>query len=462
MSQESLKSIGRYKIEKKIGQGATGSVYLGWDSFIRRRVAIKSLRMERLKTEEDRKHTRNLFFQEARIIGNLNHSHITAVYDMGVEENGAPYIVMEYIDGLNIRSILDKEKIYSLKEKVNILSMVARALHYAHQRGVLHRDIKPANIMIQKNRAPKITDFGIARIMNLGPSGQPGNSGEEGVLGTPQYMSPEQILGEEMDHRSDIFSLGILAYEWVSGQKTFRGKDTESLLSAILEASPKPLSQISDADEALESIISRALAKDVKDRFQSADELSDALEMYIHKMEMEGTHIESQDYSFDKIRVVERLKKDYLFFSDFSNRELFSLFKLSHKEKFRKGEYLIRQGTSGTKMYIIIKGSVAIVNELEGRKMELEKLEEGSCVGEMSIIDRMPRSASVIARKSTVAIAINETVLRLSNPKLCLKLYRNLAAMISERLRNNTSKYLELLATVQKGEVPVSAPTTNV
>ncbi|MEE8483610.1 MAG: serine/threonine-protein kinase [Nitrospinota bacterium] len=441
-----LKNVGRYRIEKKIGQGAMGVVYLALDDMIDRRVAIKSLRMDRLKTEDERKNARELFFHEAKVIGKLNHSHITAIYDMGVHD-GSPYIVMEFVDGLNIKETVDENVKFTLKQKLNLISMVARAIHYAHQRGILHRDIKPANIMILANLAPKITDFGIARIMDAAASGAAKAPDEEGVImGTPHYMSPEQIRGGELDRRSDIFSLGTLMYEWISGQKPFASKGLKELLRSILNNDPKPISKICDVDGNVEIILKRALAKDPKDRFQSAEEFSDILELYINKMEMEDSRPISRQFSYDKLQIVRQLKKDYVFFSDFTEEELFSIFKLSGKEVFKKDEHIIKEGTSGTKMYIIISGKVLIYKNVEGKKMNLKKMGVGNCIGEMSIIDRMPRSASVIALEHTALIAINETVLRLSNPKLALKLYRNLAAMISEKLRVTDAKYLDLLA----------------
>ena len=145
------------------------------------------------------------------------------------------------------------------------------------------------------------------------------------------------------------------------------------------------------------------------------------------------------------MKIVKRLKKKYSFFADFADDELFDIFKLSSKEQFDTGDYLIREGTSETRMYIIISGSVAIMTEANGKRVALDALEEGSCVGEMAMIDRMPRSASVVATRETTALAINETVLRLSKPRLCLKLYRNLAAILSERLRSSDAKYFDLI-----------------
>ncbi|HSR36675.1 MAG TPA: serine/threonine-protein kinase, partial [Desulfurivibrionaceae bacterium] len=242
-------AIGRYRIIRLLGQGAMGTVFLAKDAMIQRQVAVKTLRLDRLHTKEQRRRAADCFLQEARIVGNLNHSHITAIYDMGVQE-GVPYLVMEYVDGENLKEIIRSGQAFSLKEKLTLIAMVARALHYAHQRGVLHRDIKPANIMIlHKNRSPKITDFGIARVMDPRSLGIAGPQAEEELVpGTPLYMSPEQVEGGQLDPRSDLFSLGVLTYEWLAGRKPFTGETINGQLDAILTTTPPSLGSLAPVD----------------------------------------------------------------------------------------------------------------------------------------------------------------------------------------------------------------------
>lgn len=448
MSTEIPKTIGRYRVVRQIGLGAMGEVYLALDELIHRKVAVKCMRVDRCKDEQKRQRALESFLHEARIAGNLDHSHIAAVYDIGVQDN-APYIVMEYIEGGNIKELIRGKAPFPIEEKLSLIAMVARALHFAHKRGILHRDIKPANIMILKqSRLPKITDFGIARVLDTASFGNiEGNIDEEGLIpGTPLYMSPEQIRGEELDTRSDIFSLGVLAYEWLSGERPFAGQDLNGRLQSVLTDTPKPLSDFPGIDPEINSIVMRALAKQKSERYQSADEFGDTLELYLNSLEKKKSGGKTS-FSFDKKEIVERLRQRYPFFADFSEEELYELFRASSKEEFAMGDYLLREGASGAKMYIIISGAVIVLTETEGKRVELETLRDGSCVGEMSMIDHMPRSASVVAFKKTVALALNETVLRHNNPKLCLKLYRNLATTLSERLRASEAKYLTLLAT---------------
>ncbi len=436
--------FGRYTIEKKLGKGGMGQVYLANDNNLTRKVAIKTLRLSPLKKQSERRLARSLFLQEARVTGNLNHPHITTIYDMGIDA-GSPYLIMEYIEGRSITDLGADNLKLSLREKLSIISMVARALNHAHEHGILHRDIKPANIMILNNGLPKITDFGIARIIEANSSMNLANiiDKEEGFSGTPGYMSPEQVLGKELDQRSDIFSLGVLAYRWISTQKPFKGNNIQEVFEAIRKHTPPPLSKISKTGKRLEKIINRAIEKDPTKRYQNAEEFSDALERFIEKARRKTLHKKKTDFSYDKKEMLRNLRKKYRFFSNFSTEEMATLFKIAVKEKFDKGDYIIQQGTVGNKLFIIVAGSIVVSKKTtEGKNVEVFSMSAGSCFGEMSIVDRMPRSASIIAQEPTKTISINDSVLRQLQPRLSLRLYRNLASIISERLRDMEAKYL--------------------
>ena len=448
------KIIGRYRVEKIIGQGAMGLVYQGFDDMIDRTVAIKSLRLDKLKSKRDADKVRELFFREAKIIGKLNHSHIAAIYDIGHLDNN-PYLVIEYVNGKTIKEIIKSGTKFKLEEKLSLLSMIARALHYAHQRGVIHRDIKPANIMILKNGTPKVMDFGIASVSESITEGwEDADDTERGIiLGTPGYMSPEQILSKKLDPRSDVFTLGILAYEWIASKRLFPGKNMKEVLSAVISKPINTLKKAAAADSRLSAIVEKALAKDPNERYKSAEQFSDAIELYLNRLEKqdEESGEKAASLTIDNRKIIDRLKANYLFFSDFSNDELVDIFKLSVKEKYKKGDVIIQEGTSGAKMYIIIRGSVVIEKGTGSEKLEINRLDVGACFGEMAIIDKMPRFASAIAAEKTSVIAINEIVLRANDPQLALKLYRNLAAMISEKLRLSDSKYMEMVAKMKSG-----------
>lgn len=434
-------TIGRYRVERLIGQGAMGEVYLAVDGRIGRRVAIKTLRLSRVESASELQAAGELFLREARICGKLNHPNIIAIYDMGMD-HGLPYLVMEYFPGRDLKQVMAAGDDLSLARKVRIIAAIARALHYAHQRGVLHRDIKPANILLSEQGFPKLTDFGIAALM--GRTLRPDAENEERVvLGSPHYMSPEHLKGRGFGPQTDIFSLGIVAYEWISGTRPFTGADKAALSAAIVGQREADLARCPGVDSELAAIIHQALKKSPPERQQSAERLSDALEIYLNRCEQQGSR---EKQVFDKQQIIRRLKKKYVFFADFTDDELLTIFRLARLRHYIEGEYLIREGGIGTQFYIIISGKVSVSNESDGREIELERLGAGGCVGEMALVDKQARSASVKALEPTSAIAINETVLRLSEPGICLKLYRNLACLLSERLRQHDARYKAMMA----------------
>lgn len=263
------RSLGRYRITEVLSHGAMGIVYRAFDPVIERTVALKTIRL-RLETHEADQF-KERFYREAKAAGGLNHSNIVTIYD-AAEDNGVSYIAMELLEGLSLQQIIDAGSRLSIVRAVRIAIEVADALAYAHGNGVIHRDIKPANIVLTKSGLIKITDFGIAQLPATSFT-QPGL-----LVGSPRYMSPEQISCRSIDGRSDIFSLGAVLYELLTGHPAFHGEDIGELMYSILHTAPLPLSHTSTSIPAyLEDVLHRALAKNPDDRFQSAKDLARAL-----------------------------------------------------------------------------------------------------------------------------------------------------------------------------------------
>jgi serine/threonine-protein kinase len=257
----SVDRIGRYEIEETLGKGAMGVVYLARDPIIDRRVALKTLRVD--LDAEMAEEFRERFVREARAAGRLNHPGIVTVHDVGEDpETGLMYIAMEYVEGRDLKQILQSGHSFRPSEAARIAADVAVALDYAHSLGVVHRDIKPANIVLTNNGSAKITDFGIARLetSNLTVDGQ--------FIGTPNFMSPEQITGNQVDGRSDIFSLGVVLFTLLTGQRPFGG-DTmhEVTLRIVQEPSPIPSKLRADIPAALNPIVLKCLEKNPDRRF---------------------------------------------------------------------------------------------------------------------------------------------------------------------------------------------------
>ncbi len=265
-------TLGRYQLMQELGQGAAAVVFKAYDPQIDRTLAVKVLRSDnRDITAEFRKR----FTREARAAGSLNHPNIVIVHDVG-EWQTQPYMVMEWVQGTPLDKVMAGGRRLPLAQVIDIGVQLAEALHYAHQHGIVHRDIKPANIirMADSNKV-KITDFGIAQTLQVDGSNYT-KTGQ--VLGTPQYMSPEQVLGLKMDGRSDLFSLGVVLYQMLSGQRAFTGETLGSLFQQITTQPHAPLLQVApDVPPSLAAIIDRLLAKEPRQRWQTGAELAQAL-----------------------------------------------------------------------------------------------------------------------------------------------------------------------------------------
>jgi serine/threonine-protein kinase len=259
--------LGRYVIQSEIGRGAMGVVYKAMDSVLERVVAVKTVNMALERDHADKYEAR--FYQEARAAGGLNHPNIVTVYDAG-KAGDVVYMAMEYIEGVELRTLIGEGRQLAVAQALSIAAQVAEGLAYAHERGVVHRDIKPANIMVVANGPVKITDFGIARMRASADLTQTGV-----MLGSPKYMSPEQVIGKRADHRSDIFSLGVILYEMLCGAAPFNGENVTALMYQIVNfAPPAPSAINAGVPQMLDYIIAKMLAKPLEERYQDARELS--------------------------------------------------------------------------------------------------------------------------------------------------------------------------------------------
>jgi serine/threonine-protein kinase len=277
-------TFGRYEILRELGRGAMGTVYLGRDPKINRDVAIKTLEYGQVAADELAE-VKARFFREAEAAGKLSHPNIVAIYDAG-EEHDMAYIAMELLVGEDLTRHCKPGGLLPQSRATEIIGQVASALDYAHRQGVIHRDIKPANIMLLADSRIKVTDFGIARVVDASQT-------KTGIiLGTPSYMSPEQVAGKDVDGRSDLFALGTVFYQLLAGAKPFGGETLTAILYAITHKRPTPLSEIvADIDPCLERIVTRLLTKGVTKRYQSAQQVLKAIEacckaLQGHKMSM--------------------------------------------------------------------------------------------------------------------------------------------------------------------------------
>jgi serine/threonine-protein kinase len=280
----SITALGRYQIRGEIGRGNMGVVYRGHDPVIDRPVALKTIVLPESTKEGEREAFLERFFQEARTAGKLIHPHIVVTYDAALDEpTGAPFIAMELIDGESLSDRLRREGRISWQQALEWVISLAQALQVAHQQGIVHRDIKPANIMTTRQGVPKITDFGIAKL----PTAHLTQTGV--VMGTPYFMSPEQLRGEPLDGRSDLFSLGVLLYNLVTGIRPFEGVELAAIASQVLYKDPRAASEVvPDIPAILDGVIARALMKAPGERYATGVEFANDLASVRHGLTPAG------------------------------------------------------------------------------------------------------------------------------------------------------------------------------
>lgn len=266
-----MKKIGKYEILSILGKGAMGIVYKALDPDIDRQVAIKTIRFDLASEETDNEEIMQRFIREAQAAGKLTHPNIITIFDVGREED-LTYIVMQFIEGPSLQRLIAHGEKFTVPEVTKLMEQVCSGLDFAHQHGIVHRDIKPGNILLDKNRRPYICDFGVARVdtSTLTQSGT--------AVGTPSYMSPEQVMGKKVDKRSDIFSVGCILYEFLTGRRPFEAESITTVIYKIINEEPPSLNEVKKGLPAgFAKVIGKALAKDPNDRYQNCNQLADDL-----------------------------------------------------------------------------------------------------------------------------------------------------------------------------------------
>ncbi|MGB5249785.1 MAG: serine/threonine-protein kinase, partial [Gammaproteobacteria bacterium] len=323
--------IGKYRIINKVGTGSTGTVYLSHDPYYGRDVAIKLYNTE-IDEEEDRAKTaRKMFFTEAHMVGRLQHPNILPLYDAGVE-SGRYYVVMEHVHGARTLAAYCKpDNLLPIDDVLKIVFKCARALHYAHSRGVVHRDIKPSNLMLTLDNDVRIIDFGIA-ITNDAEI-----SRIDGIAGSPSYMSPEQVKSEDITAQSDVYSLGSVMYELITGYRPLRASSLAKLLHKIVYATPRPIHTLrEDVSEELEEVVMTALRKRTEERYATGLEFAAELTRLHQKLRQQVPALDDQE-RYDTLRGL-------TFFHDFSHAEIRELLRAGDWQTFAAGQDIVKEG----------------------------------------------------------------------------------------------------------------------
>lgn len=414
--------IGKYEVRGEIGRGACGIVYKGFDPFVSRDVAIKVA----LQDPESRKggdHER-AFFAEARAAGMLAHPHIVSTYDAGVEGD-LSYIIMEYIDGETLLPhCRGKGPRASIEQILDISFKCAKALDYAHGKCVLHRDIKPSNIMLTRDGVPKLMDFSIAEING----GQPA-PGEGGVMGSPLYMSPEQVRRQPLGPPSDLYALGAVMYQLLTGAPPFAIQDLPVLFQAIRNLpAPRIEETRKDVPKPLCDIVERLLYKDPDQRFQSGNELASTLIRLSDQLRFAEKQISRRE-SRDSLR---RLH----FFDTFSDEEIDEIIAASTLATYQPDSHIIEEGDIDNTFYIIALGTA----EVRKGKKTLHRLDKGDCVGEIGFLTASRRTATVIATTTVMALKVNATLMEKVSRDCQLRFYKVFTETLIYRLSVTSAK----------------------
>ena len=410
-----IRTVGRYEIIGKLGQGSMGVVYLGRDPYINRHVSIKISRPSSNITGQEADKYRKRFFLEAQSAGKLVHPGIVAIYDAGLYQDFC-YITMEYIDGPALEKYCKKDELLPISKVVEIIFMACKALDYAHKQGVIHRDIKPSNIMLTKAWDVKITDFSIAKIKSE-------ETASKGIIGSPSYLAPEQVKEEPLEEKSDIFSLGCVLYELLTGEKAFSGDNYFSILYKITNEDPAPIQEFrSDVPEILVRIVKKALEKDPSHRYQSSMDFAYDLRVALRGLKGEVKSEKSEDI-VDYVHNVP-------FFETFTKEQVKEIISASAILKIPKGKVIVSEGEIDDTFYIILSGRAAV----KKNKENIAFITRGECFGEMSYLGGRSRASTVAADTNCVLLKISATLMDKSSGRIQLVFLKRFAKTLVNRL----------------------------
>jgi len=416
--QRTPDKVGKYVIVKEVGRGSTGVVYLSHDPYYRRDVAIKVYNLE--SHDEDRARvTRKMFLSEAHMVGMLQHPNILPIYDAG-EEDGHYYIVTEHVHGARTLSAYCKpDNLLPIDDVVEIMYKCAKALHYAHSRGVIHRDIKPSNVMLTQANDVRIIDFGIALVADSEISRI------EGIAGSPSYMSPEQVQSLEITNRSDLYSLGAVMYELLTGFRPFRGGNLSKLLHQIVYATAQPIHALRpEMPELLEESVAKALQKDPAKRYRNGLELAADLTR-VHQTLREGSSKIDRQEQFSILRTLK-------FFHDFSQAEILEVLRASTWQDYAAGEEIVKEGEMDDRFYVIVSGNAGVMRNGNG----VGELEAGDCFGETSYVRGAKRLATIKAISDVTLMKVSSTLLEQSSAACQLRFNKVFLRSLISRLQS--------------------------
>jgi len=408
--------VGKYDVQKMLGKGATGTVYLARDTFSGGEVALKTIEPEVFRDPEFGTLYRSQFQNEASLAGKLKHPHIVSILDAVVGEDSG-YIAMELVTGGDLSAHTQPDKLLPVADVLQIGFKCCGALDYAFREGIVHRDIKPANIMRTGGNDVKIADFGAAYLRKS-------QAVQTATLGSPYYLSPEQIAGRELTHHSDMFALGVVLYEMLTGQRPLRAENLDALLKKIVELEPLPPSEVrKDLPKALDAVILRALKKQPAARYPTWSEFALELSKVVRQVVPAGAIPDTEKYV--ALKRVEML-------ANLDDAEVWELVGAGKWARVGKGKIIVRENDKGTSFFFLAEGEVKVTRG--GRLLNVVNPSE--CFGEMAYIwgGELPRHATVESMTPLVLAEFDPAALQRMSGGAQLQLTRALVRNLVDRL----------------------------
>jgi serine/threonine protein kinase len=411
--------VGKYEIINEIGKGTTGDVYLSHDPYYGRDVAVKVYHADHDPNSQSAKVARKMFFNEAHIVGMLQHPNILPIFDAG-EEDGRYYVVMEQVQGARtLASYCKPDSLLRIEDVIEIIFKCAKALHYAHGRGLIHRDIKPSNIMLTPDNDVRIIDFGIALLKDADLSVI------QGIAGSPSYMSPEQVQSMELTRASDQYSLGAVMYEMLTGFRPFRANALAKLLNQIVFATSPPIHTLrSDVPEGLEDVVAKAMQKEVDKRYTSCAEF--AAELTRVYQEITASKHDEIDEK-ERFAILRRLN----FFHNFSHKEIRELLEASEWREYQAGDEIVKEGELDDRFYIIVTGDCVV----ESNGITVGEMSAGNCFGESSYVSGTKRTATIKSKGPVSILSVSATLLEQLSTECQLRFTKVFLAALIRRLQ---------------------------
>ncbi len=423
MADAAVNKIGKYEIVRRLGEGATSTVYLARDDFNSREVAIKLVSQQALQDDNRGKLMHNLFLTEASLAGKLNHPHIVQIFDAVADEDNT-YIVMEYVAGGTLQRFTRADNLLALGDVIEIIYKCARALDFASRIGVIHRDIKPANILVKDNTDIKITDFGSAAL------GLTTRTLVDGI-GTPAYMSPEQHLNQPANLQTDIYALGVVMFQMLTGKLPFIADNIAGLSHQILNVdAPLPSELRQEVPTEIDLVVRRAMARDPAVRYMTWEQFAKDLVAIAQGAPLPRHGV----LDTEKFNVLRTLS----FFRGFGDVQLWEVLRFSEWVDVAKGEVIMKEGDPGDFFGILVSGEARVLR----KRRLLSLLKAGECVGEMAYLGEAGnlRSADVVAATDVRMIKINVKALEHASEICLLNFDRAYLRILVERLAVANSK----------------------